>query len=680
MGDSTSMTEIDLLPSLEGRLTNLGKLKRWEMAMAELVQNSIDSLGDVEKPGRIEIRLIREKALKLDEFPAPISAVEVIDTGPGFQYHNFKSFCTPDSTWKHQRGGKGIGRLTCLLAFEKLTVNSYFREDDKFLHRVAELTRSGRPRAKLETLKNEENVESRTTVRIEGLRCDHVVSSQITVHKIAEWLREHFLAFLIAKPSWLKSLTLVCEEDEQDSIDLISMVEGKERWKDSFKIGSYKFNAVCHSLVEDGKKEDKVRLVAAHRVVNSNTKGLNFYLPHLSRVVPQDGSVVLVHSDFFDLHVNSLRNAVTFESDDSEEGEEEPTLGGGVLAPVTAPAFREGFREFLNSKLRDVVSAEDELFRTEIEKVVTLSQPSYRSLLRGYFSSRYFERLKRGSSQSDILQSLDTYKRKDVEKMKKLSKSLAKKKKTSEGYDELARDLASRIDTQKQVALAEYVSLRKIILDRLENILGKEDKQHSREKDVHDLLFPMNTDTELPSEISHQLWILDERLEAHSYLASDQPIKGRNSDRPDLLIALDTPGAFGTGSAGADRYDPVILVELKRPLLANLETCGTDELPHKQLMRYAKQISDGNAEHYRTKRPINTSETTRFYLYAVCDMTQKFSERLETMEGFTLSLTGDGAFKSENRGRWYIEYISLGKLLNDARMRNSSFFRKLGLE
>ena len=91
----------------------------------------------------------------------------------------------------------------------------------------------------------------------------------------------------------------------------------------------------------------------------------------------------------------------------------------------------------------------------------------------------------------------------------------------------------------KKVALAEYVSLRKIVLQHLQDLLyidrgGKA----SREEQIHNLIFPQRTDTESAPGTDHQLWIVDERLESHNYLASDQPMDGAKGDRPNLLILI----------------------------------------------------------------------------------------------------------------------------------------------
>ena len=220
------------------------------------------------------------------------------------------------------------------------------------------------------------------------------------------------------------------------------------------------------------------------------------------------------------------------------------------------------------------------------------------------------------------------------------------------------------------------------MLDRLEKVIGlKANGEQYRESDVHNLIFPQRTDTESNPGIDHQLWILDERLESHRYLASDQPMDGKKGDRPDLLIALDRPGAFASDpNLVASGYDRVVLVEFKRGM-ETLQNAPTDELPHRQMMRYAHQITQEKALHQGgNKRPIRIGSTGRFYLYAVCELPKLMLERLVRDEGFTPSSTGDGAFAVKNDGRYYLEYISLEKLLEDAKARNMAFFRRLGLE
>ena len=144
-----------------------------------------------------------------------------------------------------------------------------------------------------------------------------------------------------------------------------------------------------------------------------------------------------------------------------------------------------------------------------------------------------------------------------------------------------SRKLASQVDVQRKVALAEYVSLRKIVLQHLEDLLNaQKDGKASLEEDIHNLIFPQKSDTESDPGTAHQLWIVDERLESHKYLASDKAMDGSRGDRPDLLIALDKPGAFASDPFSKSKgYERVVLVEFKRAL-EDLATTATDDLPH----------------------------------------------------------------------------------------------------
>jgi hypothetical protein len=411
-----------------------------------------------------------------------------------------------------------------------------------------------------------------------------------------------------------------------------------------------------------------VRFVAAGRVVDANTRKLEEYVPHVGTVSKDASHVLLVRSSFFDDRVNDARNGITFseEDDDSTRG-------------VTASEFREGISIVLKTRLAERLKESDAELRRKITAVVEREAPHYRPLLDGYFESKEFESLGQSSTEDEMLASVDIYRRREAGVLKCESKKLAKLHALSADYASAARNLTERVERQKMVALAEYVALRKIILDQLEQILqtGDDGKPH-KERTLHNLIFPQRQTSASTIGFEHQLWIIDERLESHNYLASDSPIDGKTGDRPDLLIALDRPSAFSDEAQQAKGYERVALVEFKRAL-EDLSTVATDGLPHRQMMRYAHQIEQGKAKHVSNGRPIQVASDIRFYCYAICELPRTLLERLCRDEEFIESPTGDGAFVVKNRGRYYMEYISLSKLLEDARARNNAFFRRLGL-
>lgn len=660
------MQPVEIRQELAGRLRNIGKLKHWWMAVAEAVNNAFDSIQDSGRPGSVEVIVEREDDLVSKAGgDGPVRNIVVKDDGNGFNEINFTSFSTPDSLHKLKRGGKGLGRLMCLQAFEQVYVSSRFCDSNVWKHRRIQL-QCEHP-SLIAALNGETNEAFSTEVHLMKLRESYEQISGASLERITEWLAEHFLPVLLEKPAWLASFAI---RDGKKTKDLVSHVSSSSAWSEPFTIKDQTFKAVCY-LLNEHSSSDKVRLVAAGRVVQANTRELEHFVSHLATVGDDKAHVILVHSTFFDENVNDARNGVSF-SDEGDDG----------LMGITAAQFRDSLGERLRIRLKTRIEASSAKMRAKVEEVVTKEAPYYRPLLLGYWDGKEFSNLKHNASSEDILSSLDAFKRRDADSLRKTSRRLARLQADATDYWETARKLTDGIEAHKKTVLAEYVSLRKILLDRLEKVIGLklEGGQH-RESEVHNLIFPQRTDTQTNPGIDHQLWILDERLESHRYLASDKPMDGKVGDRPDLLIALDHPGAFASDPSSISvGYDRVVLVEFKRGM-ENLQNVPTDELPHRQMMRYALQITQEKALHLGgNKRPIRMAPHGRFYLYAVCDLPKLMLERLQRDEGFTPSPTGDGAFAVKNDGRYYLEYISLEKLLDDAKARNSAFFRRLGLE
>ena len=59
----------------------------------------------------------------------------VDDNGIGLEPPRFQAFCTTDTDYKMERGGKGVGRLLWLDAFEQIKVVSIFKDDFKVFRR-----------------------------------------------------------------------------------------------------------------------------------------------------------------------------------------------------------------------------------------------------------------------------------------------------------------------------------------------------------------------------------------------------------------------------------------------------------------------------------------------------------------------------------------------------------------
>ena len=81
--------------------------------------------------GKITLEILRNSQISLDydhdsRATAPITAFIITDNGIGFNDVNMNSFRTLDTQYKAGRGGRGVGRLLWLKAFNQAAIRSVF--------------------------------------------------------------------------------------------------------------------------------------------------------------------------------------------------------------------------------------------------------------------------------------------------------------------------------------------------------------------------------------------------------------------------------------------------------------------------------------------------------------------------------------------------------------------------
>src|SRR5262249_7594159 len=140
--------------------------------------------------GNIEIVIERDASqgvLEAEQLPlaaGPIRGFSVQDDGIGFTEHNFRSFGTSDTTTKVSKGGKGVGRLVWLKAFEKAEIDSQYVESGRYWRRRYEFacTQHG-----IERHEHQEVAKAprRTVVRLVGFKPDYVKCCPKTASTIA---------------------------------------------------------------------------------------------------------------------------------------------------------------------------------------------------------------------------------------------------------------------------------------------------------------------------------------------------------------------------------------------------------------------------------------------------------------------------------------------------------------
>ncbi len=224
--------------------------------------------------------------------------------------------------------------------------------------------------------------------------------------------------------------------------------------------------------------------------------------------------------------------------------------------------------------------------------------------------------------------------------------------------------------------LAQYVAHRKATLRFLEERLRLgQTGRYSLERAIHEIILPLKTTSDDIGAEQMNLWIIDEKLSYHYYLASDKPLSqmedvvdNDSESRPDLLI-------FNSRAAFADSDPPfnsIVLIEFKRPAK---DDYTDEENPIIQLYDYVRDIKAGRTKDHHG-RPINISDRTPFYAYAVCDITPKLKRQAENAE-LTPTADSNGYFGYSKNLGVYVEVVSFDKLVGDAKKRNAAFFDRL---
>jgi hypothetical protein len=173
------------------------------------------------------------------------------------------------------------------------------------------------------------------------------------------------------------------------------------------------------------------------------------------------------------------------------------------------------------------------------------------------------------------------------------------------------------------------------------------------------------------------LWIIDENLAYHDYLASDLRfdqmsgvLDSDSSGRPDLVI-FNAPAAFV--DAGPP-FSSIVLIEFKRPARNDYQD---DDNPIIQVYDYIREMKAGTRSD-RIGRPISVASHSPFYAYIICHLSKTLKNQAENAQ-LTLTPDSNGYFGYNPILGVYVEIISFDKLIADAKKRNAVLFDKLGL-
>lgn len=638
------------------------------LPLFEAIVNSIQAIEEdsATKTGIIEINIIRSFQAKIEfsktETLSEIVDFNITDNGIGFNETNFESFNFAHSTYKFTKGGKGIGRFTWLRAFQKAEIESRFKENESWKIRKFnfEQTKAGIEKHTLDTIND--ITERYTVVKLKNLKQDYRKWCNNNIEDIAFKIIEHCFVYFLGS----NCPRIIIKDGDRSIVinDLFNIFTNGQVKSEIIKIrnNSFKLNIV---KLYESKIDNKIHYCANTREVTYDKIAID--IPEFDNfLTDQNGEQfsisVYVEGKYLDENVNDERTNIAFVKVNDIDYPDETT--------------QEELRKSITNKLLvDFSEQIEQLTQKRIEKVKEFvnNHPRYRQLLK--YRSNEIKRIP--STLSDekmelelfkIQQSLDLEVKKEAaEALKFISSDTDKEDFTQKHYD-----LFNKIIEVGNSKLSEYVLHRKLVLDLFEKLLNEK----ATEKAVHNLIFPLRTLSDEIGFEDHNLWMIDDKLAYHKYLASDKkfkaiaPINSESKERPDLMV-FNRPFAFSNDNKP---YRSIVLVEFKRPMR---DDYSDEENPIAQINRYAREIIEGEAKD-KNSREFDFREYTPIYAYIVCDLTKKLKSYAKD-GGYRLLPNGDGYFFFNDNYNMYVEILSFDKILNDSRERNQVLFDKLNL-
>lgn len=649
------------------------------LPLFEAVVNSIHAIeekGLSSEKGKITVNILRTTTLPtMDKSLGDIVGFKVIDNGIGFNDENMRSFQTLDSEHKAEKGCRGVGRLLWLKAFNNAQVNSVYSNGGKVFRRKFDFTASFGINNELnEEISDSENQE--TSVWLSDFEESYRKGSEKKAETIAKSLLEHCLWYFIRQGG---APRIVLQDGSEclslDNIFEASMHSSARPETVTIKNKDFEFTHI--KLHSNSIHSHMIAYCAANRVVKQeNIKGK---IPGLyGPLKDEKGEFVYscyVSSPYLDEHVRSERT----EFDIDEE-----KLGG------LFDEFQISISEIRNKVFERAIgflaeSLEENKFKgiERIHSFVSNISPRYRPII---------SRIPKGDlcvdpNISDKDLELELHKHLSAIERDLLSQGHEimdpLEDETWESYHNRLQEYLSKVEDIKKSDLASYISHRKVVLDLLKKAIRiDKDGKYAREDLIHSLIMPMRKDS---SEIlfdNCNLWLLDERLAFHNYLASDKNlssmpiIENQDKKEPDICVlnVFDNPILF----AEEDEFPlaSIVVIEIKRPMRNDAKQ-GEDKDPIEQALGYLERIRMGKVK-TATGRLIPNSHDIPGFCYVLCDLTSTIIERCK-MHGLTVTADNMGYFGYNQNYKAYIEVISFDRLVNMAKQRNRAFFDKLSL-
>ena len=673
-----------LSENVENRVRKLPKPSNAAQALQpvfEAVSNSFYGVEDRFKEGALQQGRVR---LSIESLADPSAAtIAVIDNGIGLDAVRYDAFCVIDTEYKRDRGGKGVGRLFWLDAFENISVFSRYLAGDHLMERAFRFRLANEEQ--IEIIEPESHLlkagEVGTVVRFKGIRQkDYFANFPRSALDFHNHFSSHFIGSFLVGKTPLTHIEMEGETEEfpkaiQDFVGAPPVIKDIEfEAYGSLTIsgflcqpaasGAFGFRHALHLLANGRTVETRKidGLVGKASFSGDEEDGLYLH--------------VCVEGEYLDARVNEGRTAFTFDERAAK------VLTRVIVDQIKTQFFAEQFGEYTAER------------RKNYESFVR-RHPIY-----GFDDTEtQLSKIGFGANKpEDFATGLVKYQIRREEDRQNAVQDILNKINSDSLPDDFAAAVvaaAEGIKSSEQLALAQHVTRRKLVLDLLDQLLKRTRERPSGEDEtyleasLHALVCPMGivgTDPLEQKSRTHDLWVVDERLTFTRAFSSDKRLNAlltdsSKRDRPDLIVwdfasglGTVTPQSNGDGLDTSEPLDKVMVVEFKRP--GRRAYGKPEDQIEQQIIKYLSELKGGNIESFG-REPVRIADDCVFYCYVVADIMGDLEQQLSSWQ---TTSNGRGRFRTlENKYRGFIEVVQWRDLVNDAWKRNEATLNAAGL-
>lgn len=673
-----------LTENIENRVRKLTKPSNNAQGLQplfEAVSNAFFAIEDRQKAnanhkGRVDIRIT-----KLSD-PQKVS-IEVTDNGIGLDPPRYDAFCVVDTDFKKAKGGKGVGRLFWLDAFNRIRVESFFQTEGKDDRRAFRFELNNREQIVPETPTGAVPATYGTRIDFTGLRgAEYIDHFPKRADTFLRYFTAHFIAdFLMGSgPEVIVEIGDTVAQYPKEVSDLVVGKALRSKPFDHKDFGSLTIvGFVCKPEASTGLDGNhQLHLLADGRTVESrkvdNLLGL--------RSLSADGEDGLffhgcVTGDYLDKRVNEGRTAFNIPEKTLKE------LTRHCIEQVKAEFFPDQLATYLDERRESFESFVDRhpIYAFDETDVQLDRVPFHATEPEDFAAGLVKYQIRRDEERSTAMQGVINI--------------LDTGDGVPANFGEVVSKAATEIHTSEKLALAQHVVRRKLVLELVDKMIrrvrlreGKPDDYHL-EKSLHSLIVPMGVrgddHTERKSR-AHDLWIVDERLAFTRAFSSDKRLDailkdGGTDVRADLIV---WDLAYGLGVTDPTRnpehvdisepLKKMMIVEFKRP--GRKEYKAVEDQIEAQIIKYLSQLKNGEIESFSRER-IRVADDCIFYCYVVADIE---GDLLHQLSAWQTTANGQGRIRPlQNAYRGSIEVVQWQDLINDAWSRNQATIGAAGL-